>query len=102
MKRNVLITVLCLIIIRYLVPSTIMFAETIDSSITQTTSEDSNSFLKLDENYFTESEHAVNQSTDESQGIIDLPTSSTGNDNSDGESSGSYDEGEEDRSIQES
>lgn len=102
MKRNVLITVLCLIIIRYLVPSTIMFAETIDSSITQRTSEDSNSFLKLDENYFTESEHAVNQSTDESQGIIDLPTSSTGNDNSDGESSGSYDEGEEDRSIQES
>ncbi|MEB6088084.1 WxL domain-containing protein [Enterococcus casseliflavus] len=102
MKRNVLITVLGLIIIRYLLPSTIMFAETIDSSITQRTSEDSNSFLKLDEPYFTETEHAVNQSTDESQGIIDLPASSSGNDNSDGESSGSYDEGEEDKSIQKS
>lgn len=84
MKRNVLITIASLLVTGHLLPSTILFAETVDASERQR-AEDQSSTLDSDEHQFFEPVDAEDHAADESEGNLDLLDSGLDEENIDPE-----------------
>lgn len=99
MKRNVLITIASLLVTGHLLPSTILFAETVDASERQR-AEDQSSTLDSDEHQFFEPVDAEDHAADESEGNLDLLDSGLDEENIDPELSAIPDRTEESKTIQ--
>lgn len=99
MKRNVLITIASLLVTGHLLPSTILFAETVDASERQR-AEDQSSTLDSDEHQFFEPIDAEDHAADESEGNLDLLDSGLDEENIDPELSTIPDRTEESKTIQ--